>query len=148
MSERKADRTERDDAREFRACGGCVCLGMRRAARAITQHYDRLLRPTGLRVTQFSVLATLAALGPMPINRLASRLGLDRTTLTRNLQPIEANGWVSVTEDDDRRVRTVAITARGRTAVRGALPAWREAQATAGAKLAALEVRDLLASVG
>jgi DNA-binding MarR family transcriptional regulator len=84
----------------------------------------------------------------MPINRLASRLGLDRTTLTRNLQPIEANGWVSVAEDDDRRVRTVAITARGRTAVRGALPAWRQAQATAGAKLAALDLRGLLAGVG
>jgi DNA-binding MarR family transcriptional regulator len=134
-----------DDARDFGACASCTCFAMRRAARAVTQHYDRLLRPTGLRVTQFTLLAALTVAGPLPINRLARRLGLERTTLTRNLRPLEAKGWVAVAEDADRRVHTVAITARGRAMARTALPAWREAQATVGARLADMRLGVLLA---
>ena len=133
------------DARDFGACASCTCFALRRAARAVTQHYDRLLRPTGLRVTQFTLLAALTVAGPLPINRLARRLGLERTTLTRNLRPLEAKGWLAVTEDADRRVHTVEITARGRAMARTALPAWREAQATVGARLADMRLGALLA---
>src|SRR5919106_5706929 len=92
---------------DFSECQDCVCFAVRRAARAITQHYDRELRPAGLRVTQFSVLAVLSHGEPRPVNRVASRLGMDRTTLTRNLRPLVDRGYVTVTGGDDARVRLV-----------------------------------------
>src|SRR5919199_1509329 len=92
---------------ELRECGNCYCFGLRRAARIVTQHYDRHLRPAGLRATQFTILATLAQTGPMPLSRLARRLGLERTTLTRNLRPLEAKGWLTVNVEEDRRVHMV-----------------------------------------
>jgi DNA-binding MarR family transcriptional regulator len=118
---------------EFQDCRTCHCYALRRAARLVTQHYDRLLRPSGLRTTQFTLLVTLAEAGPMPMTRLAGRLGLERTSLTRNLKPLEARGWVVVEADADRRVRTVAVTPSGRGKARAALPLWRKAQAGAAA---------------
>jgi DNA-binding MarR family transcriptional regulator len=130
----------------LRECSRCYCFGLRRAARIVTQHYDRHLRQAGLRVTQFTVLATLAQTGPMPLNRLARRLGLERTTLTRNLRPLEARGWVRIETEADRRVHRVAITPAGETAVRGALPLWRKAQSSAPALISELELDQLLAT--
>jgi DNA-binding MarR family transcriptional regulator len=136
-----------DDLETFRECRECLCFAARWAARAVTQHFDRHLRPTGLRVTQFSMLARLAQTGPMPINRLASQMGLERTTLTRNLQPMVAKRWISVTEDADRRVHNVEITTKGRAAAREALPAWRKAQASARDRLGELHLDALIAAV-
>jgi DNA-binding MarR family transcriptional regulator len=114
---------------------GCLCLASRRAARAITRSFDRALRPSGVRATQFSVLAVLLLAGAKTIGELADALGLDRTTLTRNLALIEQRGWVrSRPGKDDARARHVEITAAGQAAIEAALPAWRAAQAaTAGA---------------
>ena len=84
----------------------------------------------------------------MPIHRLAGFLGLERTTLSRNLRPLLARGWLSVEEDEDRRVRIVKITAVGRAAARAALPHWRKAQALAAAKIADLRLEKLLARAG
>jgi DNA-binding MarR family transcriptional regulator len=130
---------------DFRDCAGCVCAGMRRAARAVTRHYQRHLRGTGLRGSQFSMLVALINGGPVPIGRLASRLGLERTTLTRNLRPLEKQRWVKISGDEDGRVRFVAITAKGRAAAAAALPAWRAAQASVGPKLKELRLVELLA---
>lgn len=103
---------------------------MRKASRAVTQHYEASFRGTGLRATQFTVLSTLAQTGPMPVSRLANFLGMERTTLTRNLAPLERRGLVEVAADaGDARVRKVAITAAGEAAARDGLPAWRRAQA-------------------
>jgi DNA-binding MarR family transcriptional regulator len=113
---------------ELADCAGCVCSAVRRAARAITQHYDRALRPSGLRVTQFTLLVILALAGPLPMSRVADRLGMERTTLTRNLQPLLRQGLVTVGDGADRRVRTLTLTARGRRAAAAALPHWRQAQ--------------------
>ena len=109
-------------------CAACTCFAVRRAARVITQHYDRLLRPSGLRATQFTVLTMLALAGPRPLGQVASRLGMERTTLTRNLRTLQANGLVTVTSGGDRRVRTIDITPKGRQAAVDALPHWRKAQ--------------------
>jgi DNA-binding MarR family transcriptional regulator len=136
-----------DDAEIFRECRDCLCFAVRRAARAVTQHYERHLRPTGLRATQFTVLVRLAQTGPMPINRLASEMGLERTTLSRNLRPLLAKRWIAVSEEADRRVHGVAITAKGRAVAREALPAWRKAQASARKKLGALHLEGLAAAV-
>jgi DNA-binding MarR family transcriptional regulator len=103
------------------------------------------LRPAGLRATQFTLLATLVQTGPLPMNRLARQLGMDRTTLTRNLAPLAVKGWLVVEEDEDRRVRSVSITANGTATARSALPLWRKAQASAGARLAELHLGELLA---
>ena len=114
--------------RDLSKCAECACFAIRRAARAITQHYDRMLRPSGLRATQFTLLTMLAISGPSPLSRVADRLGMERTTLTRNLRPLVARGLVTVGGDADRRVRSIAITGAGRRALVDALPLWRRAQ--------------------
>jgi DNA-binding MarR family transcriptional regulator len=117
---------------EFDECLACHCFAVRKAARAVTQHYDRALRKTGLRATQFNTLVVLAKAGPMPMAGLADFMGMDRTSLTRNLQPPARRNWIRVApSDDDRRVRMVSITPAGITALRKALPMWRDAQASA-----------------
>ena len=113
---------------DFQECQDCVCFAVRRAARAITQRYDRELRPAGLRATQFSMLAVLSHGEPLPVHRLARRLGMERTTLTRNLRPLIARGFVTLDAGDDSRVRLVRITPRGVAAATAALPHWRRAQ--------------------
>ena len=119
-----------------------MCFKLRRAARIMTQHYERYLRPVGLRATQFTLLAALAQAGPMPMHRLATALGLERTTLTRNLRRLESQDWVSVQEKEDRRLHMVGITEAGREVTRAALPAWREAHAAASAVLRELRLPE------
>jgi DNA-binding MarR family transcriptional regulator len=113
---------------DLRECIACVCFAVRRAARVITQHYDRALRPSGLRVTQFTLLTVLDVGGPLPLSRVADRLGTERTTLTRNLKPLIDAGLVGIEHGPDRRVRTIFITPKGHRAAVVALPDWRRAQ--------------------
>ena len=113
-------------------CRKCHCLALRRASRAVTQHYESAFRGAGLRATQFTVLSALAVAGPLTVSRLARILGMERTTLTRNLRPLESKGWVEVAHDaDDQRLRRVTLTPLGLATATGALPAWRKAQAQA-----------------
>jgi DNA-binding MarR family transcriptional regulator len=107
---------------------GCACFNLRRAARAITQLYDHALAPAGLRATQFTVLVALARTGAIPFSRLAAALGMDRTTLTRNLGPIQRHGLVAIRPGPDRRVRLVEMTAAGHKALDDAIPLWSGAQ--------------------
>jgi DNA-binding MarR family transcriptional regulator len=121
---------------EFQECRSCLCFAVRRAARTVTQHYDRALRGTGLRATQFNMLTALAEAGPLSMASLAEFMGMDRTSLTRNLQPPARRKWLKVSaSEDDRRVRMVEITPAGRAMLRRAVPAWRKAQASAEAIL-------------
>ncbi len=106
----------------------CLCLASRRAARAITRRYDNALRAHGLRATQFSLLSGLALKGPLPIGALASLLGADRTTLTRNLAVAEARGLVAVAPGEDARARIASLTAEGRRVLESAYAAWRAVQ--------------------
>jgi DNA-binding MarR family transcriptional regulator len=107
---------------------GCTCDRLRKLTRRLTQHYDAHLAPAGLRVTQFSLLAHLQRAGPTTISALAELLDMDRTTLTRNLAPLEDAGLVAVQPGADARTRAVAVTERGREAWREARPYWRRAQ--------------------
>ena len=111
-----------------RSAGACVCLNLRQATRAVTQAYDDALRPTGLRSTQLGLLAVTNQAGSMPLCRLASVLVMDRTTLTRNLKPLEKQGFVQVDGGSDKRIRTVRLTAQGRAALHAALPLWEQVQ--------------------
>jgi DNA-binding MarR family transcriptional regulator len=114
----------------------CTCFNLRKAARAITQRYDEALKPSGLRATQFSILAVLARMTPAPLNRLSDALVMDRTTLTRNLRPLVAKGLIVIAEDeDDRRRRSVGLTGKGEKALSKALPLWRSVQEQVVARL-------------
>ncbi len=109
----------------------CLCFNLRKAARAVTQLYDAALEPAGLRATQFSLLAVLDrrdGRDAVTITDLARAMVMDRTTLTRNLRPIEKQGLVAIAPGDDRRTREVRLTQRGRTALTRATPRWRHAQ--------------------
>ena len=106
----------------------CACLKVRMAARAVTRAYDSALRPIGLRATQLSMLVAIAIASAISIAALASFLGMDRTTLTRNLRPLEKEGLISVGPEGWRRSRTLEITKKGRSRLREALPLWERAQ--------------------
>lgn len=108
--------------------GYCTCAILRRASRRVTQVYDKALKPYGLRLTQYSLLANLLRNEDISITDLAELLAMERTTLTRNLQPLEASGWLCVKAGPDRRSRAVAITPLGQAAVERAFPAWQEAE--------------------
>ena len=112
-------------------CANCLCLASRRAARTITRAFDRKLRPFGIRATQFSALVMLSLRGPLTIGELAKSLGVERTTLTRNLALIEDKGWIKIREGEDARSRVVSMTPKGRAALTAAVSAWREAQSAA-----------------
>jgi DNA-binding MarR family transcriptional regulator len=112
-----------------RAGHRCVCFNVRKAARAVTQLYDEMLRPSGLRVTQFSLLMAARGLDSATLKRLARAVGTDRTTLTRNLRPLEKQGLLRVEPGADRRERKVTLTARGERTMAEALPLWEAAQA-------------------
>jgi DNA-binding MarR family transcriptional regulator len=119
----------------FMECGACLCLASRRAARGLTRAFDQQLRPFGIRATQFSILIMLLMRGPLRIGELAEYLGLERTTLTRNLALIEDKGWVVIRSGDDARARVVAATKKGHAAVTAARAAWRRAQQAASAAI-------------
>ena len=126
----------------------CTCANLRKASRAVTQVYDAALQPTGLKATQFTLLATLATLGDLPLTRLAEALVMDRTTLTRNLKPLVGKGLVDVARDDDQRVRRIGLTPSGRTAFDEALPHWRNAQSRFVEGLGQERLQNLLADIG
>jgi DNA-binding MarR family transcriptional regulator len=107
----------------------CNCLVLRQAARHVTQFYDHHLMPTGVRTTQFSILAKLRHLGPMTINALAEEMVMDRTTLGRNIQPLEREGLIAVrTGRADRRSRELHLTDAGAARLRAASKVWEKAQ--------------------
>ena len=108
----------------------CNCLAIRQAARHVTQFYDQCLAPTGLRATQFAVLSRLHRLGPMTVNLLARDLVMDRTTLGRNILPLEREGLVRTDPGrTDRRRKELRVTEAGAERLRVAVQHWTEAQA-------------------
>jgi len=108
----------------------CNCLALRQAARQATQLYDRHLAPAGLRTTQFSVLINLRRLGPMTINRLAAQMVMDRTTLGRNVLPLERDGLIAIRQGKaDKRRRELELTKAGAERLRRAVKLWANAQA-------------------
>lgn len=106
----------------------CVGSTLRRAARAATRLYERELRDSGLRSTQFTLLQALEIAGEVTQGQLGSILSIDSTTLTRSLQALIGEGWVKETRGDDRRERHLALTPSGRRKLEDTMPAWRRAQ--------------------
>src|SRR5579863_5677608 len=107
----------------------CNCLAVRQAARFVTNIYDHHLAPSGLRISQFGILAVLKYKGPLTINELAAELVIDRTTLGRNILPIEREGLIAIKPSPfDRRSKELELTAAGEKRYREARKYWLEAQ--------------------
>ena len=107
----------------------CACFNLRKTARAVTQLYDETLRQSGLRCTQFSLLIAATRLEPVTVTHLAKIAVMDRTTLARNLRPLEKEGLMNVTPGNDQRTRVVTVTPRGKEVLSQAFPLWEKAQA-------------------
>jgi DNA-binding MarR family transcriptional regulator len=125
----------------------CTCGRLRRATRALTQLYDDAMAPAGLRVTQFSLLQTLAHEGPLTISALACRKLLDRTALSRNLDPLLAAGLVEVIRGRDARTKHVAISRKGSAALRAAEPYWMRVQKDVARRIGADRLETLIATL-
>src|SRR6266480_2824226 len=107
----------------------CNCLAVRQAARHITQFYDQFLASCAARSAQFSILAKLRRLGPMTINALAAEMVMDRTTLGRNILPLERDGLIAVEQGSrDRRSKELQVTEAGEARFRAATKGWVQAQ--------------------
>jgi DNA-binding MarR family transcriptional regulator len=116
------------NTKNLEGCAECACFNLRKASRAITQLFDRALQPGGLRGTQFSVLAVLSFMGTTTVTRLSNNLVMDRTTLTRNLRPLEQKGYIRISAGKDLRTRTVELTDKGMKALGKVYPLWKETQ--------------------
>lgn len=113
----------------------CYCANVRRAALALTARYDEALAPHGLKVTQFSLLHSVARRGRANLTALAAATGLDRSTLGRNLRLLEAAGLVALASGEDLRDRVATLTPDGRARLRAAGTAWRAVQSDLEAAL-------------
>jgi DNA-binding MarR family transcriptional regulator len=128
----------------LRVATDCTAASLRRAARALSSLYDAHLAETGLRGTQFSLLVAISLMGEPAVTMLAERLGLDRTTMTRNLAPLVRDGLLEDAAAGDRRVHSVKLTAKGRRTVERALPLWDAAQAEVSRALGERRRRELV----
>ena len=129
------DMTSYQDVIESYTVESCACQKVRMAARAVTRAYDDALRPVGLRATQLAILVAITVEGAMSITALAKFMIMDRSTLTRNLRPLEEEGLVAVGPEGWRRSRTIEVTKKGRLRMGEALPIWKQAQDTLRRKL-------------
>lgn len=107
---------------------GCTNFKLRQLTRRVTQHYDRHLALSGLKTTQYSLLSHVDRLGPLPPGELARRMDMDASTLSRNLRPLLASGWLRMDEGVDARTRELNITDAGRELRRRAQRHWKAAQ--------------------
>jgi DNA-binding MarR family transcriptional regulator len=126
----------------------CNCFAIRAAARHVTQFYDQVIVPTGLRTTQFSILAKLKRRGPLTINALAEDMVMDRTTLGRNILPLERDKLIRIEPTaSDRRAKELHLTKAGERRLEAARKRWSVAQEQFEASFGAKRAADLRASL-
>jgi DNA-binding MarR family transcriptional regulator len=126
----------------------CNCFAIRAAARHVTQFYDQVIAPTGLRTTQFSILAKLKRRGPLTINKLADDMVMDRTTLGRNILPLERNELIRIEPAaSDRRAKELHLTKAGERRLEAARKRWSVAQRQFEASFGDKRAADLRASL-
>jgi len=129
---------------ETLAVKDCTCFNLRKATRTVTQLFDDVMQPTGLRATQFTLLAAISSTGTIAIRKLSQVLVMDRTTLTRNLKPLETKRLVKIVPGEDRRTRTLTLTDKGRKTLEKSLPFWRQAQSKVIERLTLKRWQELL----
>ena len=126
---------------------GCTNLKLRQLSRVVTRHYAGFVAPTGLKITQYSLLSHVVTLGPVGAGELAAAMRLEASTLTRNLQPLVQQGLVQVIRGDDARSRVVQATAAGRALRVQVQRAWKRAQLALNIRLGADRVAALHALI-
>ena len=126
------------------AAEACACHNLRKASRAVTQLFNASLLPTGLRSTQFAMLAVVRAEEPVTLGQLAQALVMDRSTLSRNLQPLYRKGLLRIGRTSGERLGRVRLTAKGQRVLSAALPLWKRAQKQFEEQVGAVKSRTLL----
>jgi DNA-binding MarR family transcriptional regulator len=106
----------------------CCCFNMRKVTRAVTQYFDRYLEPAGIRATQFTLLAALYSTKGKTLTEIAETLVMDRTTLTRNLKPLEKTGLIATVQTLDKRSKAYVLSEKGEQVVEKCVPLWQKAQ--------------------
>lgn len=130
--------------------GRCTAFRTLRASRAIARLYEEAMRPAGLTITQFSLLVTIGRTKPESISKIGDYLSIERTTLSRNLKPLEEAGYVTRGDEGDRRKREVRLTPKGLAKLKEAYPMWRGVQEKVEQKLGkvgAKNIADALAAL-
>ena len=130
------------------SAGTCTCGELRKAARAITLLYDNAFKSTGLLSTQFNVLQAIYNIDSIRISDLANKLGMDRTTLTRNLSVLERQGFIKISQGKDQRTRIVTATQKGRSAVSKTVLLWNEVQRKVKQEMGENSWRELMQNLG
>jgi DNA-binding MarR family transcriptional regulator len=123
--------------------GSCACTDFRRVARKLTSLYDSALAPAEITITQYSLLANIARSGQLSHTGLAERLGMDRTTLTRNLRPLIEVRWVAVVTGEDRRRHLLQLTAAGKRKLNRSIPLWEKVQSQFFSEVGARPLQEL-----
>ena len=113
---------------EVAHCAECTCFNLRKATRVVQNLFDEAFRTIGLKGTQFTVLSHIFSYGPITLTKLADLMLLDRTTLARNLAPLERKGFIEINPGSDLRTRYIDITEKGRNLLSRALPLWEKTQ--------------------
>lgn len=127
----------------------CACFNVRKLSRAITRAYDHHLSPTGLRITQFTILNAVSVAGRANLNQIADALVMDRSTLGRNIRPLIKSGLIeSAVDDNDGRAQVLSLTKKGRVELAAALPYWRQAQQHLDHRLGAMDLLSLVRNWG
>ena len=127
--------------------GTCTCAELRKAARAVTLLYDNAFKSTGLLSTQLSVLRIISKSDSLKVSQLAEELGMDRTTLTRNLSVLERQGFIKISPGKDHRTRIVTITSRGSTSIAKTIPLWNEVQRNVKKQMGENAWREMMQSL-
>jgi DNA-binding MarR family transcriptional regulator len=130
---KKKDSAVKEEAAELSRyevahCSECTCFNLRKATRVVQNLFDKAFRTIGLRGTQFTVLSHIFSFGPITLTKLADIMLLDRTTLARNLSPLEKKGLIEINPGSDLRTRYIDITEKGRRLLLKALPLWEKTQ--------------------
>ena len=118
----------KDNTFKYRLLLSCKCLRMRQASRISTQFYDKKLRPTKIKITQFTILSLIASGEGKTVNSLSESLLMDRTTLTRSLDVLKKLKLIENLKNNDARKRTVQLTSKGFETLDKAIPMWKEAE--------------------
>lgn len=122
----------------------CACHALRRVARKITNRYEDIMRPVGLTAGQFTILAALSGMNEVTLTTLADGLGMSRTTLTKDLKPLEARGLTQTHRSpEDARKRFLSLTMSGRKKLEESVPLWQQAQKKTLGSLSKSEWLDL-----
>jgi DNA-binding MarR family transcriptional regulator len=127
----------------------CLCHNLRKTSRLLTQYYDEMLRPSGIRITQFTLMAAVQQMKESAFVPLSEYLGMDRTTLARNVELLQREGLVETAAGaTDRRQQIVWLTAKGESVLQAAMPLWETAQRRALKQLNSGQASELLGELG